>query len=282
LEVRQGELASEARKLRAASCREVAEALAVVVANAPRGADEPAAPPAEEAAAPLTPGSPPPLAAEPARPAPIRKPAPETRLRTIGLWGNEQVPVTAGSLQVNRALALTLTGGVTVGAIPGVVLPRYDFALSRANFITTPGQGSFLVGNVFGVSWTYFGPATRKSEGYSTDIHGLKAGVSSCTPLTYDTTGFVALFCGAFTVGVLSQETKEEASSYHQEKVVGLGAASLLFDTRYNFSQYVHAAAIVGGDVWVSKLSAERADGSELFHSRLFNASVQLGLGAHF
>jgi hypothetical protein len=29
----------------------------------------------------------------------------------------------------------------------------------------------------------------------------------------------------------------------------------------------------------VSKLAAETADGTELFHSRLFNANVQLGIG---
>jgi len=38
----------------------------------------------------------------------------------------------------------------------------------------------------------------------------------------------------------------------------------------------------VGGEMWLGKLTAEGANGSELFHSRLFNANAQLGVGVHF
>lgn len=283
LELRLDDMASDQRQLHAASCAEVAEALAVVAAIALRGGDssEPdAAPPvaASEPAAPVAASAPPAPKGSPA----VVPPPSETRLRPIGLWGNEQVPVTAGQLQVKRALTATLSGGAIFGAIPGVVLPRYDLTLSRTNFITTPERSSFLIGNVLRVGWTYFGGVTRETGAYRTAINGLKAGVSSCSSLTYDTQGFVALLCGSFTVGVISLETKESGSDYHQDKVVGMGAASLELDTRYNIGQHFHLSANISGDIWPGTFSAERADGSKLFESRLFNASAQLGIGVHF
>jgi hypothetical protein len=284
LELRLDDMASDQRQLHAASCAEVAEALAVVAAIALRGGDssEPDATPpvaATEPAAPFAPSAPP---APKAGPAVAPPPPSETRLRPIGLWGTEQVPVTAGPLQVKRTLSATLAGGAIFGAIPGVVLPRFDLTLSRTNFITTPERSSFLIGNVLRADWTYFGGVTRESGAYKTAIHGLKAGVSSCTALTYDTQGFVALFCGGFTVGLVNLETKHSGSDYHQDKKIGMGAASLELDARYNLGQYFHLSAHASGEVWLGTLSAERVDGSKLFESRLFNASAQLGLGVHF
>jgi hypothetical protein len=179
-------------------------------------------------------------------------------------------------------LAATLSGGVVLGAIPGVMLPRYDLSLTRANFVTTPGQSSFLIGNVFGVRWSYLGNATRRTGDFSTELSGLKAGVTSCSSLTYDTAGFVALLCANFSVGLMDLETKQAAGDYKQSKVVGLGAASLELDARYNIGKRVHVGLTAGDEMWLAKLTAERADGSELFHSRLFNANLQLGLGLNF
>jgi hypothetical protein len=286
LELRLDDTASDARQLHAPSCAEVAEALAVVAAIALRGADK-ASEPVE--APPATSSVPEPVVSPAAKPAPVTTPsatpsaAPtDTRLRSVGLWGNEQLPVTAGPLQVNRSLTATLSGGVVLGTIPGVVLPRYDLTLMRTNFITTPQRSSYIIGNVFGVRWSYLGSATRRSGGFSTELNGFKAGVSSCASLAYDTTGFVALLCSSFTVGLMHLETKDLASDYQQSKDIGLGAASLDLDARYNIGKYLHVGLAAGGEVWISKLSAERADGSELFHSRLFNVNVQLGLGVHF
>ena len=169
-----------------------------------------------------------------------------------------------------------------LGAIPGVVLPRYDLSLTRANFITTPGETSFLIGHVFGVRWSYLGDVTRRDGTFSTELGGLKAGVTSCNSLVYDTDGFVALLCANFSVGVMGLETKDAASDYEQTKVVGLGTASLELDARYNFGDYLHVGLMAGAEFWVSRLTAERADGSELFRSRLFNANLQLGLGLNF
>jgi len=106
--------------------------------------------------------------------------------------------------------------------------------------------------------------------------------VNTCSSLDYDTAGFVALLCSSFTVGLMNLETKDAAGNYHQSKNIGLGAASLDFDARYNIGKLLHVSLAAGGELWLSRLSAERADGSELFHSRLFNANLQLGLGLHF
>lgn len=282
LQLRLDDQASDARQLRADTCLAVAEGLAVVAAIALRGSEAQAAP-VEAQPSPAVPEPVEPAAAKPAPAAPPAPPAPpDTRLHPLGLWGNEEVPVTAGPLRVQREIAATLSGGVMLGAIPGVVLPRYDLSLTRANFITTPGQTSYLIGNVFGVRWSYLGNATRRDGDYSTEISGFKAGVTSCSSLIYDTDGFIALFCANFSVGLIDLQTKDAASDYTQSKQIGLGAASLELDARYNLGKYVHVGLMAGGEFWVSKLAAERADGSELFHSRLFNANVQLGLGLNF
>lgn len=273
--------ASDERQLRAESCAQVADGLAVVAAIALRGDEdhsEPDLTQATAAAAPAAPEATAPVATKPVAEQPQR----ETRLRPIGSWGNEQLPVTKGELEVRRTLVATLSGGLVLGAIPGVVLPRYDLTLSRTNFITTPEGSSYIIGNVFGVRWSYLGTATHHRDGFSTDISGFKAGVTACGSLTYDTTGFVLLVCSGFAAGLVHLETKDAASDYEQSKDVGLGAATLELDARYNIGKYFHIGLAVGGDIWVSKLTAERADGSELFHSNLFNANMQLGVGLHF
>jgi hypothetical protein len=285
LELRADDLASDARQLRAANCTEVAEALAVVAAIALRGSDEAAAtvdaqPAPSAVPAVPTPVQPAPAAAATSAPSP--RASNETRLRTIGWWGNDQLSVTAGPLQVKRSLAATLSGGVVLGAIPGVVLPRYDLTLTRANFITTPQHESYLIGSVFGVRWSYFGDGAQHSGSYVTHLNGFKAGALGCASLTYDTTGFVALFCSGFMVGLMHLDTHDTAGDYQKIQDIGFGAASMELNGRYNFGKYVHLGLLVGGDFWVGKLAAARADGSELFHSRLFNANLQLGLGVNF
>ena len=78
-------------------------------------------------------------------------------------------------------------------------------------------------------------------------------------------------------------ETKRAASDYKQSKVIGLGTASLELDARYNIGKHFHVGLAAGAELWLTKqLTAERADGSELFHSRPFNANIQLGLGSSF
>jgi len=281
LQLRFDDTVSDARLVHAEGCAEVADALAVVAAIALRGTDD-AAVPAQPSPR-LAPAAPPaqamPQPSEPTRPVQAPK---DTRLHPAGLWGSEPVSVTAGELRVNRSLVATLSGGVVLGAIPGMVLPRYDLSFTRTNFITTPEHTSYLIGTVFGVRWSYLGNATRRSDGYSTEVSGFKAGLTACSSLTYDTNGFVFLFCTGFTAGLMHQETREVAGPHRQSKDIGLGAASLELDGRYNLGEHLHVSLNVGGEMWLGKLTAEGANGSELFHSRLFNANAQLGVGVHF
>ncbi len=270
---------SEPRVVHAESCAEVADALAVVAAIALGAPDEAPAPQPAASAVPVVTAE-----AAPAPPAtpPAQPPPPDTHLKNAGLWGPEAVRVTSGELRVDRSIAATLSGGVVLGAIPGVVLPRFDLNLSRANFISTPDRTNYLIGNVFGVRWSYLGNATHTADGYSTDISGFTAGVNACTSFAYDTTGFVFLLCGGFAVGRMHLETRALEGDYQKAKDIGLGTASLELNSRYNIGQHFHVALALAGEFWVSELTAERADGSQLFHSNLFNANAQLGFGVHF
>ncbi len=281
LELRGDDAASDARELRGQSCAEVAEALAVVAAIALRGSEEEpdaVAPPAGSPRA----MEPPPSATQVVPSAPPVAIPQETRLRTIGAWGNDRVPVSAGPLQVRRSLDVTLTGGAIIGAIPGLIIPRYDSTFSRTNYITTPAGSNYLIGGIVGVRWSFVGKATERNGDFSTELSGFKAGVNLCASLAYDTEGFVALFCSGFALGLVHLETRDRASDYHQSKDIGIGAAAIELNGRYNIGKYFHVSAVAGGEFWVGKLSAERPDGSELFHSRLFNANLQLGVGVHF
>lgn len=277
LQLQQDDGATDARELHARTCSEVAEGLAIVAAIALRGAEAAAVTPETSASTPVIEPRPAPVAALPGEP----KAAAETRLRSIGVWGDEQLPVTSGPLLVRHELVPTLSAGAVFGAVPGLVLPRYDLTLLRANYITTPKGSSFLIGNVFGVRWSYLGKATKRDAGYSTEIEGLNAGVMSCSSLSYDSGGFVALLCASFMVGVTHLETKSASNDYQQSKDFGFGGAGLELNLRYNIGRHFHLNLAGGADIWASKLTAEKADGSELFHSRLFNGNVQLGIGIH-
>ena len=76
----------------------------------------------------------------------------------------------AGKLGVKRNFVGTLSGGVMLGVVPGLVLPRYDFTLERASYITTPAQTNYLIGSVFSVRWSYLGVATHRDGDYTTDL----------------------------------------------------------------------------------------------------------------
>jgi hypothetical protein len=115
-----------------------------------------------------------------------------------------------------------------------------------------------------------------------TGLSGFTAGVNACTSFAYDTSGFVFLLCAAFAVGRMHLETRALEGDYLKTKDIGLGTASLELNTRYNIGEHFHVTLALAGELWVSELTAERADGSQLFHSNLFNANAQLGFGVHF
>jgi hypothetical protein len=283
LELGLDDMATDARQLRGQTCAEVAEALAVVAAIALRGPEEgsdSAAPPAPPAA--VEPVAPPEAKPRP-QPAVAELPKPpDTRLQAIGVWGDETVSVTAGPLQIKRSFMGTLSGGVVLGPIPNVVLPRYDFTWTGTNSITTPQGSNYLIGNVFGGQWSFLGIANRRDGTYSTEMWGFRAAFVSCSSLTYDSAALVVLLCGNLAFGMMNLETRDSASAYVQRKRAGFGTAAVDLDLRYNFANFLNVAAVVGGELWVADIKAERADGSKLFQSRIPSLHVQLGLGASF
>lgn len=280
LQLLQDDAPTDARELRAETCSELADGLAVVAATALRGADE-AVPPSVAPSAPIVAPATVRASGPVPLPAPPKAPS-DTRLHSVGFWGNENVPVTTGPLRVRRELVATLSAGAVLGAIPAVVLPRYDLTLMRTNYITPPDGKSFLIGNVFGVRWSFLGKATQHSAGFSTDIEAVNAGAVACTSLTYDSVGFVAMVCASFMVGVTHLETTDSARDYQRSQSVGFGSAGVELNVRYNVTKHLHANLAAGGDLWVNKLTAESPNDSELFHSRLFNANLQLGIGVQF
>ena len=194
----------------------------------------------------------------------------------------KELQVPAGKLVLDHISSHTLSAGVQLGAIPGVVLPRLDFDITRTNVVRTPDAQAFVLGNQFRVRWTLLGPAQHRAPGYETSLFGLKAGVGGCTPLSYDPVGLIFKACSDFAVGVIGMTTQPGNGGARREKTQGLATASVEADLQYNLSRLFHLELRVGGELWLNRISAEREDGSRLFQSPLFNAHVLVGVGIHF
>jgi hypothetical protein len=283
LQVRDGEQTSERREVHGPSCAEVSDALAVVtaIALAANGSPLPAAnsPTANSptAAAPAASSPPPALAVA----APNTPPAARERsVRVVRL--SDSVDVPAGKLGFEQLRGYTLSAGAALGVIPGVTLPRFDFALTNASLVKTPGDADYLLGG-FRIRWTVLGVGTHRSPGFSTRVWGIKAGLGGCGALLYDPTGLVLSICSEIAAGAMAVETKDDATrDVTQNKTVGVGTASLELASQYNIGSLFHLDLRAGGEMWVSKLTAERPDGTRLFESSTFNAYLLAGLGLHF
>ncbi len=283
-QVGEGSEASGARRVHGSTCAEVSDALAVVAAIALEGGSEPspAASPngIQSVAAPVTVSVAPAaiVTATALSTAPVEPPAPT--LKTV--MYKDQVEIPAGQLSLGYMARYTLSAGAAFGVIPGLTLPRLDLSISRANLVSAPGDQDFLLGALFRVRWSFLGPAKFHASGFDTEIWGLKAGVGSCAPLTYNRDGLVLELCSEFAVGVMGLDTRDVAGNKTQSKTVGLGTVSLEAHTQYSLGSALYLDLNLGGELWVSKLSAERPDGSQLFHSNMFNAFALAGLGLRF
>jgi hypothetical protein len=272
--------ASGVREVHARACAEVSEALAVIAAialgsQAEARAEEHAAALQETDHAGRTAGSPQP------QPAPNDEPALKPQLRGSVFEQDKTLRVDAGTMRFDSVAHYTLLAGAEFGLIPGVVLPRYDLVISRANLVTPPSASSRLVGQVLQVHWSWLGPATYTSGDLSTRVYGLQAGLRSCAGLTYDMDGLTLLGCAEFGLGWMKLETKDPQKLI-QSKDTGFGFAGLGLDAEYSLGAHWHLALRVGGRMQIGGISAERSDGSRILKASLFGGYALAGLGLHF
>ena len=283
LQVREGEQTSERREVHAPSCAQVSDALAVVMAIA-LGADATAPGSSPAASAPV--GAPaavaplPSVAVAAAAIAPAEPAARERSVHVVRL--SDSVDVPAGKLGFEYLRGYQLSAGAALGVIPHLTLPRVDFAMSTTSLVKTPGDSDYLFAGGLRVRWSFLGLATHRSPGFSTRMWGLKAGLGSCGPLIYHPRGLILSLCSEIAAGAMALETKDAAGVKTQTKTVGVGTAGVELVSQYNLGSLLSVDLRAGGEMWLSKLTAERPDGSQLFHSSMFNAYVLAGLGLHF
>lgn len=286
LVLRSGAEASEPRRVSGGSCAEVSDALAVVTAialqrdaqaaptavGAATEAPQSAAPTAAAAAA--SSGAAPPLAVPPFD---VGSSGP---LEVVMVRKDLLVP--SGRLVLGHISSYSLLAGVQLGAIPGVPLPRLDFDITRTNLVQTPGARAFVLGNQFRVRWTLLGLRQHRVEGYETSLLGLKAGIGSCTPFSYNPAGLILKACADFAVGMVDLSARPVSGGAKREETQGLATAGVELDLQYSVSRWLHLDLRAGTELWLNRISAEREDGSRLFQSPLLNAHVLVGVGLHF
>jgi hypothetical protein len=272
----------QAREVHAEGCEEAVRGLAVITALVLRAEPSAASSAVNEAAATAVPPKPLPSMPLPSMPLPP-KPLPSTRLKSIGQFEDEGVDVEAGTVRFERALTHTLSAGVEVGLIPGVVMPRYDLTLSRANVVALPGGDRYLVGGWLPrVRWTVLGGSSYRSGDASVDMLGLKAAFDGCSSVVYDPAGLVMLICGQIGAGAMRMVTRDAAGASSRERIVGIGGGGLELNAQYDLGSVFHLDARIGGDLTFPGIVAERADGSEIFSASLWSAHASIGLGLHF
>jgi hypothetical protein len=283
-QVRDAREATNKREVRGASCREVADALAVVTAIALQGG---AGEGGEAQAAPTS--LPPRMAEAPPRPdpAPASPPPlqPSKRLRgrtRIGYANPESVTVPAGTVRFEGAFTWDAYAGAAVGIIPSLVLPQYGIAGIVANFVTTPDGAQRIAGIVLRTHVGLMGPGTYKSSNAKTDVFGGAFGIDLCQSPRYDTGGLVLLLCVGYAGGFMDLNTTGLGGTSIQTKTAGFGEASLSGEIQYYLGAGFHVAARLGGGFSIGQLTAEGADGSRIFASQPWSGDFMLGVGRRF
>jgi hypothetical protein len=280
LRVHGDDSASAVREVRADACPAVVEGLAVIAAIAIGPEDATAAVPSTGAAGSATPSQTP---AQVQRSQPTPPDAkPPLRLRGSSFGQEETLPVEAGELRFDHVSQYTLMAGAEIGLIPSLVMPRYDFVLSGADFMTPPGGVSRLVGQILQVDWTWLGPATRVSGELATRAYGLQAALRSCAAFAYDTDGWSLLVCGEFGLGWMSLDTRDGEGKVIQAKDTGYGLAGMGAEVKYGLGGPWHVGLRVGAHLAIGGLSAERSDGSRIFDASWYGGHALMGLGMHF
>jgi len=278
-QIRSPEGVSGRREVHGSTCGEVVNALAVVTAIALRDEQRAAEPEvAGHAADAKTP------AARESGPPPEAPEEPETRLRghTPLFPGRHQTwQVPAGTLKLDQALSITALGGVTVGLIPSVVMPRYDLTARTATFLTGPDGEQRLLA-LAGLRVGATGIGRYRTADTTTDIRGLSFGMGGCLSPTYDSLGWVVLVCGEYGGGILALDTSGPGAASEETEIVGYALVDLGAEVEYHLGSLFHVALAIGGEGNISQVKATRADGSTIFESGLGAFRASAGLGLHF
>lgn len=281
--VRDEREATNKREVRGASCREVADALAVVTAIALQGGA------GDGGEAPGAPAAPPPVAADSqpssssaSAPAAAPSPPSSVRLRAHSQWRPPtSVTVPAGTVRFDMGGTVGVYAGATVGLIPSLVLPQYELSIVVAPFVTTPDGAQRIHGVILKLDGGIWGPATYRAGDTKTDLWGLYADWNVCLTPTYDTEGLVVLFCFGGGGGALTFDTSAPGMST-AEQIVGFVRADLSGGLQYYLGAGFHVGAQLRGGVNVGQIAAERADNTRVFStSPTGSVEVLLGVGFH-
>ena len=284
-QVRDGGEATNKREVRGASCREVADALAVVTAIALQGGA------GDGGEAPAAAPSPPPGAADsqpsstPA-PAPAAPPAPPPKMRFRGhspWFPPTTVTVPAGEMHLNVASSVNLYGGATVGILPTLVLPHDELSVVLAPFVTTPDGAQRIHGLITKIEFGTWGPGTYKTADTKTNLDfGGNFALNMCLSPRYDSEGLIVLFCFGYGGGFLSLNTSALDGTPIQMKNSGFGQATVSGELQYYLGAGFHLQAKLGGGFAIGQITAERADGSRIFATQMWSGDFMLGVGWRF
>jgi hypothetical protein len=259
---------SNPREVHAESCAQVVDALAAVTAIA---LNQPA--PAPAPAAEFVPSS-----------SVQRDPSAAARgpLRGGGDIWSKSIDVQAGKLHLDRALSVMAFAGPVLGFVPARVMQRLDVSVSRANFVTIPSGQSYLMGTIVRLRASLLFDQTYRFGDLRTEVGGQEFGASLCYSPYYDTAGWVLLGCAEISAGLMGLRSTNASGATTQNKTMGFGAIGLGIEASYSLSKLFQLGLRLGAQTLTSRITAERPDGSELFHSSPVIASGTLGFGVHF
>lgn len=274
LQVNDSGMASAAREVKGRDCGEVVDALAVVAAIELRPAPDsaPKVRPIPESQS---------HTQEVMAPSADRTPG----FRGKSSWGNEALAVTAGTLRFRPLLSWTVTGGIAVGQVPKLVIPRYDLVFRLANFVTTPDGAQRLNGPILRARVSLFGapfPTYEAGNARAKFGGGQAMGLGVCWSPYYDTQGLVMLGCGEFGIGGMGFTTEEANVSPPKTETYGFGNFGPVLEVEYALGKHVHIGAQAGADIIVGYYAAHRQDGSRIFETKLWSVHGTLGVGMHF
>ncbi len=272
LAVQNGAVTSNPREVRAPTCAEVVDALAVVTAiELNPTANGPVGP----AAAPLPVPAPVPAAA------PAEPPRPPLQGATVGWKKTLEVP--AGKLHLDSAIEANLFFGGTLGIAPNRVLPRLDITFSRANFVTAPNGQSYLTGTVARMRASLLVDTTYRFRDIKAQVGGQEIGVGLCFSPHYDSAGWVLLGCAEISAGLIGiKETSPFGLTVPRDSTQGFGSLGLSLEASYDLGRHFQIGARVGAQTFTSRITAYHPTGDELFHSSPIIGSAVIGIGTHF